>query len=224
MDPLSFLILFIIIAIIGGFIVHGFDKSREADQINAMKRNQEAVFALGDEARETVFSWYKQRRIPIIDLSLLPPLNLNEDEYPILSQVASIYGESISGEYQGVSLPIGYGAYYDTGKTKITSSLRIVDSGELILTTRRIIFIGHTHNISVDLNIILGIQFDPETITINRTDQPRADIFYFGAGTAFYMATSFLKKNSVSKEKDNTLSYQTKVVTRDGNTTHFNLS
>jgi hypothetical protein len=222
MDPLTFFILFIIIAIIGGFVVHGFDKSRETEQLNAMNKIQEAVYALGDEARETVFSWYKQRRIPIIDLALLPSLNLNEDEYPILSQVASIYGEAISGEYQGVSLPMGYGTYYDTGKTKITSSLRIVDSGELILTTRRIIFIGHTHNISADLNAILGIQFDTETITINRTDQPRADIFYCGGGTAFYMATSFLKKHSVSKEKDNTLSYQPKMETKNDNTIQLN--
>ena len=224
MDPLTFFILFIIIAIIGGFVVHGYDKSREAEQIKALEKVQEVVYALGDEARETVFSWYKQRRIPIIDLALLPPLNLNEDEYPILSQVASIYGESISGEYHGVSLPMGYGTYYDTGKTKITSSLHIVDSGELILTTKRVIFIGHTHNVSVDLNAILGIQFDPETITINRTDQPRADIFYSGAGTAFHMATSFLKKNLVSKENDNTLSYKTKTGTKDGNITQFSLS
>ena len=199
------LIWFLVLAIVGGIIVHLFDESRIKKQEEFEQDTLDMAHHLGKTVFQELSNHIERGRLPIVQKQEALSLNLKIGEYPIVSLPAGLYGETISGQYSGLSLPIGYGAYYDVGQTNITSSLQMIDNGELILTTQRLVFIGQTHNTSVELVSILGFQHYSDALVVNRSDQVKADIFFTGAGKAYALVVNLLLKHEVIKENGNTL-------------------
>jgi hypothetical protein len=113
-------------------------------------------------------------------------LRFRKDEHPVIRRNATLaeYRTVSSGGYgfQSVSLPIGAGMYYRIGSSQPhsqQSGLMPIDDGNLVITTKAILFTGERTNFRIDYGSILRIESFVDGFGIHEN---------YGAGKVFIPA------------------------------------
>jgi hypothetical protein len=110
------------------------------------------------------------------------PINLKEDERIIilfnnisLSEPTKIR----KGTHFGTSIRISKGLWIRPGRFKSHSNEKIkeIDSGKLIITNQRIIFLGENRNKNISLKNIISLEPCDEGIIINRSNYSKTEYF-----------------------------------------------
>lgn len=86
-----------------------------------------------------------------------------------------------SGGYGGTSVRIAKGVTVHTGRTESTSEshdeIKEIDHGELLITNKRVIFLGSNRTTNIDLNKIISISSEEEMIQIQRSNKQKPEYF-----------------------------------------------
>ncbi len=87
-----------------------------------------------------------------------------------------------SGSYGGASLRVAKGVTIHSGRTGSKSEshdeIKLIDSGDLLITNKRVIFLGSNRTTNIDMNKILAITSEASTIQIQRSNKQKPE--YFG--------------------------------------------
>ncbi len=113
-------------------------------------------------------------------LSIMPPqgiVNLKDGEYIVFLNAVTLYEERKKSYYGGASVRVIKGVYFRAGRSQGVSSLARIDHGRLLLTTRRLIFVGQLATRITDLSKLINISVYTDMITINREGKVRAESY-----------------------------------------------
>lgn len=87
-----------------------------------------------------------------------------------------------NGGYGGVSVRITKGVTLHSGRVGSTSEshdeIKNIDNGDFLITNKRIIFLGSNRTINIDLNKIVSVSNEYNTIQIQRSNKQKPE--YFG--------------------------------------------
>lgn len=86
-----------------------------------------------------------------------------------------------TGGYGGTSIRIAKGVTIHTGGTRGRSvshdEIKVIDNGELIITNKRIIFLGSNRTTNIDINKIVSIEEYSDGIKIQRSNKQKPEYF-----------------------------------------------
>jgi len=111
---------------------------------------------------------------------------LKKQEIPIFKVNDVILSEpravrTTSGGYSGASVKISKGVTLHAGSTEHKSEshdeIKIIDNGELLVTNKRLIFLGTKRTTNIDLNKIIAITEEEDIITIQRSNKQKPEYF-----------------------------------------------
>ena len=114
------------------------------------------------------------------------PVMLKKDEIPsiIMSNISLREPKAVRqtvGGYSGASIRVAKGVSIRTGGMKGRSEsheeIKIIDSGSLILTTKRLIFIGSKRTTNIDLRKIVAIEAYKDGIASQRENKQKTEYF-----------------------------------------------
>ena len=114
----------------------------------------------------------------ILTIDFLPEdLNLKANEYLIYSDETSLYEEKTRRQYGGASVRIVRGLYLHRGSSKGHPKIDKIDTGNLYLTTKRLIFTGCTSTRISELSKIVTITAYNDYIIVNREGKSKSEIY-----------------------------------------------
>lgn len=125
------------------------------------------------------------------DNPMLPQINsvdllLKKNEYPILELENITLQEPRAvrvsrGGYGGTSIRIAKGITLHTGGTRGRSEshdeIRNIDNGKLLITNKRIMFLGSNRTTNIDINKIVSIEDYLDGIKIQRSNKQKPEYF-----------------------------------------------
>jgi len=86
-----------------------------------------------------------------------------------------------TGGYGGASIRIAKGVTLHTGRTGSTSQshdeIKDIDSGKLLITNKRLIFLGSNRTTNIDINKIVAITSTKDMIQIQRSNKQKPEYF-----------------------------------------------
>ena len=86
-----------------------------------------------------------------------------------------------SGGYGGTSVRIAKGVTIHSGRTASKSEshdeIKVIDSGELLITNQRVIFLGQNRTTNIDMKKIISITSGPSMIQIQRSNKQKPEYF-----------------------------------------------
>lgn len=114
----------------------------------------------------------------ILTIEFLPEdLNLKTNEHLIYSNETSLYEEKTKRQYGGASVRIIKGLYLHRGSSKGHPVIDKIDTGNLYLTTKRLIFTGRTSTRISELSKIVTINAYNDYIIVNREGKAKSEIY-----------------------------------------------
>lgn len=121
---------------------------------------------------------------------LIPPSDttivLKKNERPVYKtcNVALMEPRAVrtsSGGYGGASVRIAKGVTIHSGRTASKSEshdeIKVIDTGDLLITNQRVIFLGHNRTTNIDIKKIIAITSQQDTIQIQRSNKQKAEYF-----------------------------------------------
>jgi hypothetical protein len=146
-----------------------------------IRRRREAIGKLGFDALWTA-AWLQKNEPPAID----SPVQLKRGEIAWLSAPAGLSRTASqnhwSGSSQGISLPLGHtGIRYRVGSFRghpvQSTVMRNLDSGTLVLTNQRLVFIGHLRSVVIALGHIVHVEAYSDALGVFEDNRPTPDFF-----------------------------------------------
>lgn len=115
------------------------------------------------------------------------PLMLKSGESGYMSVTASLARYVSSTRYvggsHGVSIPLGHGFRYRVGafagQPVKSTELSEVDTGTVVLTNQRLVFVGAQKSVAVPIEKILSLEVFPDGLSVHREGKEAPDIFVF---------------------------------------------
>lgn len=179
-----------------GLLNQAQQKSREAEairtQVNAntaaiqamddeISRRQKAMKQLGFDALWTA-AWLARHEPPAIN----SPVALRKGEAAWISVPASLSRQATqtrwTGSSQGVSFPIGHtGIRYRVGAYRghpiQTSVIRPIDTGSLVVTNQRVVFIGRIKSVAISLSHLVHVEAYTDALAVFQDRREAPDFF-----------------------------------------------
>jgi hypothetical protein len=168
--------------------------------ISINKRNN--IKNIEKNLEESIKGLIKNSMLP---LEKNPSIYLKDNEYQIYNCESILYEERTSRYWQGLSLRVFKGFYYRFGKSMGFSEIRKLDTGKLIITTERIVFLGTINTKEVYLNKIISIKQNISRVTINCEGRIRSLIFLPLTPNVVYLLIDTLRNNVYVKNPNNNL-------------------
>lgn len=193
MEPIT-VFLIILLIMFGIYLLSKKDKLKE-------NNNSKSVVSSFLETFQPAFE--QRKKIPIYtgDLSII----LQDDEYPILPISADLYEERKVRNFYGGSYRIANGISVFGGQSRSKSELQKSDHGKLIITNRRLVFLGAQRNSSIQYDKLLSLDCYDNCITIHRNGKSKAEVFFTDKVEIIKYLTEIFLKYDFVLDKDNTL-------------------
>lgn len=97
----------------------------------------------------------------------------------ILSEPRAV--RTTTGGYGGASVRVSKNITVHSGRTQSTSEshdeIKVIDNGALLITNKRIVFLGTNRTTNIDLNKIIAITDSDDTIAIQRSNKQKVEYF-----------------------------------------------
>jgi hypothetical protein len=146
-----------------------------------IRRRREAISKLGFDAPWTA-AWLQSNEPAAID----SPVQLKSGEIAWLSAPATLSRPTAqthwTGSSRGVSFPIGHtGIRYRVGSFRghpIQSTvIQNVDSGDLVLTNGRLVFVGRLHSVVIPLGDVVHVEAYTDALGVFQDNRQTPDFF-----------------------------------------------
>lgn len=133
--------------------------------------------------------------------SVESPLILKRGEQACMSVTARLARQktkvSFQGGSQGLSFPIGHtGIRYRVGSFRghpiSQDYMASIDSGDLVLSTQRIVFMGHQKSVAIPLEKVLHVESYTDGLAIFKEGRENADFFLFPTPQEFLMTLNYV--------------------------------
>jgi len=191
-EILVVIILVVLVALVIGGLVSSSEKKGNH------KLSNEEQEALNEKALATLTSYTSLNRLPIYQGTV--PVMLKGDEYPIVCSEAEFAEERSIGNYSGMSFRVARGMYYRTGQSTVSTRVTVVDAGKLVLTTKRLVFVGSKRTSSTDLKKLVNAEMFSNAIRINKEGKVKAETYFTEAPVVYKVILELLHRFTFRKD------------------------
>ena len=162
----------VLLIIAGNFaaISSGGTKERQQQQEAAAERLRRM-----QETTEQLQAHLNQARLPLYQGAL--PLILKPKECPLLCANAVLAEERAVRTYDGTTVRLGKGCSSTSGTSQSHGVLKPIDSGHLVLTNKRLIFVGSLRTTATDLGKLLSAEVFDDSMRVNRHGKAKAETY-----------------------------------------------
>ncbi len=165
-------------------------------------KDRNKVKKIENELIDSIHGLLKSNMLPIEENATI---YLKENEYQVFNGKCSLYEERTSRYWKGFSVRIIKGFYYRVGQSRGDKEIRKLDTGNLIITTKRVIFLGETCTREIRINKIINVKLNFSTVTINSEGKLRSAIFLSSTPKLLYLLIDTIRHNEYVKNPDNNL-------------------
>jgi hypothetical protein len=190
------LVLVVIVSVVAGAL---FKSSQKTETLQRQTQQK----TVDREALSALDLFLSRNRLPIYHGTV--PIMLKADEYPIVCSDSRLAEERSIGNYTGMSFRVARGMYYRTGQSTGDTELRIIDTGKLVLTTKRLVFVGSKRTASTELRKLVNVDHYADAITIHKDGKAKAETYFLDTPSVYKLILEALNKFSFRKETDSTL-------------------
>ena len=192
--------LFIVFALLAVVLIFYFrDKKSKLEN----KLTNEQQIQLNRQALDGLDVYLQRNRLPIFQGQI--PVLLKKDEYPIVCSEAKLAEERSTSHYNGISFRVVKGMYYHTGQSNSETQVTIIDSGLLVVTTKRLVFIGNKRTSITELSKIVGLELFTDAFTLNKENKNKTETYFVEAPNVYKLIIELLNQYHYSKEDETTL-------------------
>ena len=137
-------------------------------------------------------SFDKLKLMPIFTGDI-PALLMNK-EYPVLVLNCDLYEERNHRNFYGGSVSVAKGVSLFAGQSRSKGELQKLDNGSLIITDKRLIFIGNKRNTNTEYDKLLSLECYDNCVTLHKIGKSKSEVFFTPAAEAIkYLVDIFLK-------------------------------
>lgn len=179
------------------FGIYLFSKKNKLNETNTTKSVVSNFLGTFQQA----FDQRKKNPIYTGDVSIIK----QDDEYPILPINAELFEERKVRNFYGGSYRIANGISVFGGQSRSKSELQKLDNGKLIITNKRLIFLGNKRNSSIQYSKLLSLDCYDNCIIIHRNGKSRAEVFFTEKAEIIKYLTEIFLNHDFIFDKDNTL-------------------
>ncbi len=190
------ILVVIIFVILAALLIATLISSTEGKENHELSAEEQK--ALNEKGLATLTAYTSMNRLPIYQGEA--PVMLRADEYPIVCSEAELAEERSIGNYSGMSFRVASGMYYRTGQSIGSARVTIIDSGQLVLTSKRLVFVGSKRTSSADLKRLVNVQLFSDAITVNKEGKAKAETYFTEAPIVYKVILELLHRFTFHKE------------------------
>jgi len=105
------------------------------------------------------------------------PILLKKEEKVILNVGASFHEERAYRNFYGGTLKVAKGVNFFAGQSLSASKLSKIDVGKLIITNKRIVFLGSKRTNEIPISRIISVDSFENGIAIHKTNKSRVEVY-----------------------------------------------
>ena len=189
MDDVSNLAPGVLLIVIIFVLIWWFNKSAKADK----KAAEERVIKASEEVKAFIEQVNVSMKFEPISINL----NLQNDEFAVLAEVATLYEYRTQRISTGVGTRVKIGGlplYLGRSISQSEDKLKKVTQGMIYLTNKRIVFVGDNKNVTTALKDIVSVENALDHITVNSSKRQKPEIFTTKNGFYWGCLTQALTK------------------------------
>ena len=154
------------------------DKKSRFDGKVLSEEDWKSVLKHDKTIREVMIEEIRKGKIPTIDAKTTHlPIFLKNGEEAYLYEGSNFYETRAVRRYGGTSFRVMKGVRIYTGQGESQQEMRLIDSGDLLLTNKRLVFSGSKRTINIDLRKIINLTQFSDGLQINRENKQKPEIF-----------------------------------------------
>ncbi len=153
-------------------------------------RVESASEALINTFQSTFNKW---KKIPIYKGKI--PIILSQQESPLIVVPGDLYEERNIRNFYGGSVSVAKGVRVFAGQSQNLSTLQKLDSGEIVITNKRLVFVGQKRNTIIDFSKLLSIECYDNCIIIHKSGKVKSEVFYSSAINALKYFLELMANN-----------------------------
>jgi len=124
---------------------------------------------------------------------------INENEYPVREEAGDLFEERNVRTHIGAGTQVMKGVYVGGAKSYNSGELNKLDSGNILFTTKRIIFVGDKRTLNISYNNLVAVQHLLDGIRINYDNRQKASIVTVDYPKTCATLIHFLSQNQMTK-------------------------
>ena len=191
---LGFLV-FIVIVIVFAVKAHNEQQERQKrEAAERLRRIRETTEKLQDHLNRGLLPLY-QGTLPLV---------LKQNEYPLACAPATLSEERAVRIYKGTTLRGKY-VSSTSGVSRSYGELQTIDSGQLVLTNKRLVFVGALRTSTTDLSKLVNVELFSDAIRVHRQGKQKAEIYNTENPTAYKIMVEVLAKTSIKGATEDAL-------------------
>lgn len=189
---LLFMVVVIALLVAGVFAAIAGSGAKERQEQEAAERLRRI-----QEATQQLQVHLDQARLPLYQGAL--PLMLKQKESPLLCAAAVLAEERAVRTYDGTTLRLHKGISSTSGTSQSHGVLKAIDSGQLVLTNKRLVFVGALRTTSTDLSKLLNAEVFLDSMRVNRQGKAKAETYITENPVAYTIMINVLASNQVKE-------------------------
>ncbi len=162
-------VIFILIICLVFAALAAFGRKKSLEEAQQARRQTQRK-----EAQEIIDGISQSGKLPVVEN---PPIMLREAEFATLMAQSQLMEERAvrRGGYGGIR--IARGVWIGGSQSESHGELRTIDSGLLILTNQRLVFIGAMRTSEIPLKKIINVTQGEDALLVNTTARQKAQLF-----------------------------------------------
>jgi hypothetical protein len=130
---------------------------------------------------------------------------LKQHESPLLCAPAVLAEERAVRSYDGTTVNLHKGISSTTGTSQSQGVLKAIDSGQLVLTTKRLVFVGALRTASTDLRKLIRAEVFADSIRVNREGKSKAETYLTDNPVAYSIIINLLATDPIAEVSSDAL-------------------
>jgi hypothetical protein len=124
---------------------------------------------------------------------------LKQKESPLLCSAAVLAEERAVRTYDRATVRLHKGISSTSGTSESHGVLKAIDSGQLVLTNKRLVFVGALRTTSTDLGKLLNAEVFLDSMRVNRQGKAKAETYITENPVAYTIIINVLASNQVKE-------------------------
>ena len=137
---------------------------------------------------------------------------LQDNEFPLHEDIGELHEERSVRTHYGGGKRVGMGIYIGLGRSHYNGQIQLLDTGNILLTTKRIIFLGSKRTININILDIVGYETFSDAVRINTKNKQRATIFFLKGPNILSVILEFITTNKVNRSYLDTISAESVLI------------
>jgi len=129
------------------------------------------------EDKTKVLEAIRNRELPLKFNEEVPIILKKNEEPHLFFPNIELHEDRMIRRRVGGAIRVAKGVYLGSSRSESSPERKHIDTGELILTNKRLVFIGARKSVDIDLRKIIGIEPYRDAICINRSNKKNVEWF-----------------------------------------------